>query len=108
MKSRRSKACDIPRNVKERVWERDHHMCIICGCPYAAPNAHYISRAKGGLGIEENIVTLCTEFGNGCHREYDFGTSEVRDELASRIKDYLCSYYPNWNESKLKYNKRFS
>lgn len=31
----------------------------MCGSSYAMPNAHYIARAQGGLGIEENIVTLC-------------------------------------------------
>ena len=50
--SKRSKACDISPKVKKKVWERDNHCCIICGSPYAMPNAHYISRAQGGLGIE--------------------------------------------------------
>ena len=104
--SKRAKACDISPNVKKRVWERDKGLCIICGCPCAAPNAHYISRANGGLGIEENIVTLCTEFGNGCHRQYDFGPREVREEIGSRIRDYLISHYPGWDEQNIIYRKR--
>ena len=70
------------------------------------PNAHYISRAKGGLGIEENIVTLCTELTvNNCHRRYDSGTKEEREKIGAIIKDYLQSKYPNWDESKLTYKK---
>lgn len=45
---KRTKALDIPKTVKDEVWERDGHQCIICGSPYAMPNAHYISRAHGG------------------------------------------------------------
>jgi 5-methylcytosine-specific restriction endonuclease McrA len=103
--SRRAKAVDIPKAVKDRVWARDKGRCIVCGCPTAMPNAHYISRAKGGLGVEQNIVTLCTEFGNGCHRQYDFGPREIREEIGSRIRDYLMSHYPDWDEGKLIYRK---
>lgn len=44
--SKRSKACDISPKVKKKVWERDNHCCIICGSPYAMPNAHYIKRSQ--------------------------------------------------------------
>ena len=60
-------ACDIPPAVKAKVWERDGGRCILCLSPEASPNAHYISRAHGGLGIPENIVTLCRR----CHEQYD-------------------------------------
>jgi len=56
MKSKRSKATDISQSVKMKVWERDNHCCIVCGYNQnVMPNGHYISRAKGGLGIEQNI-----------------------------------------------------
>ena len=48
--SKRSKACDIPQKVKDKVWERDNQHCIICGSPYAMPNAHYIGRAQRWFG----------------------------------------------------------
>ena len=75
MKSKRSKATDIPMSVKKKVWERDCGRCVVCGnhCN-VMPNAHYIPRSKGGLGIEENIITLCTELtpvgrrSRGCFR----------------------------------------
>ena len=107
MKSRRSKACDISQKVKERVWEREGGRCVICGNSYnVMPNGHFISRVNGGLGIEENIVTLCTELTtNKCHRKYDFGTKSEREEVGSKIEEYLKSKYPNWDKSKLTYKK---
>ena len=107
MKSKRSKATDISMSVKKKVWERDNGYCVICGNSYnVMPNAHYIPRSKGGLGIEENVVTLCTELTkNKCHRKYDFGTKEEREKIRLTIKKYLSSKYENWNEDKLIYKK---
>ena len=63
MKSRRSKATDIPQKVKQAVWERDGGRCVICGNTHnVMPNAHFISRANGGLGIEENVVHLTQNY----------------------------------------------
>jgi 5-methylcytosine-specific restriction endonuclease McrA len=97
--SKRSKACDINQKVKKKVWERDNHRCIICGSPYAMPNAHFIPRSQGGLGIEENIVTLCLR----CHNDYDNGNSRV--SIGYRIEWYLNSCYQNWNKENLIYKK---
>lgn len=100
MKSKRSKACDISQKVKQTVWERDNHCCIVCGNPYAMPNAHYISRAHGGLGIEQNIVTLC----QNCHFAYD--NSAQRPYLKKYIKEYLQKVYgEEWKEENLIYKK---
>lgn len=99
MKSKRTKAVDISQAVKRKVWERDNQCCILCDNHYAMPNAHYISRAQGGLGIEENIVTLCF----GCHFKYD--NTVQRKELREKIKDYLQSKYPDWDEKNLIYRK---
>lgn len=107
MKSKRAKACDISQAVKKKVFERDSGCCIICGNNYnVMPNAHYIPRSKGGLGIEQNIVTLCTELTeNKCHRKFDFGTAEEREEIGEKIREYLMSIYPEWNEEDLIYKK---
>lgn len=107
MKSKRSKATDIPMSVKQKVWERDEHRCVVCGNYFnVMPNAHYIPRSKGGLGIEQNIVTLCTELTeNKCHRKYDFGTKEERKIIHDKIKKYLQIKYENWNEEDLIYKK---
>lgn len=99
MKSKRSRACDISRKVKDIVWERDEERCIICGSRYAMPNAHYIPRSQGGLGVEENIVTLCFS----CHQKYDQSTE--RKVIGQRIEKYLKSQYPKWDKTNLIYNK---
>lgn len=98
-KSKRSKACDISQKVKEKVWERDGHKCIICGSHYAMPNAHFIPRSKGGLGIEQNIVTLCRE----CHHKTD--NASQRQQMLEIIEEYLKKHYKNWNKDNLIYNK---
>ena len=100
MKSRRSKACDITQEVKKKVWERDNHACIVCGNSQAMPNAHFISRAHGGLGIEQNIVTLC----QNCHHAYD--NTADRPIYREHIKNYLKGIYgAEWSEESLLYNK---
>ena len=99
MKSKRTKACEIPKEVREAVEERDNHCCIFCGSPEARGEAHFVNRSQGGLGIEENIVTAC----RNCHREMDNG---LNTKVYRRIaEEYLRSKYPNWNKSKLVYNK---
>lgn len=98
-KSKRAKACDIPKKVKDRVWERDGQKCIICGNHQAMPNSHFIRRSQGGLGIEENIVTMCMT----CHRMYDQGID--RRAIEAYTENYLKSLYPNWSREKLIYKK---
>lgn len=97
-KSERTKALEIAPDVKDAVYSRDNGRCIICG-QAGQPNAHYISRAHGGLGIEENIVTLCSV----CHRLYD--QSEWRERLGKIIGAYLRGHYPGWDEKNLTYRK---
>lgn len=106
-KTKRSKATDITMEVKKRVWERDKGRCVVCGNNRnVMPNAHYIPRSKGGLGIEQNIVTLCTEFTpNKCHRKFDFGNRKEHDHIKQIIKRYLEGQYENWNEEELIYKK---
>lgn len=107
MKSKRSKSTNISQKIKQIVWERDGGKCVVCGNSYnVMPNAHYIPRSKGGLGIEENIVTLCTEFTkNKCHRKYDFGSYEERENIEQIIKNYLKTKYPNWDEESLVFRR---
>lgn len=99
MKSRRTKACDIPMKVKKIVWERDKQSCILCGRRDALPSCHYIPRSQNGLGIEQNIVTLCWR----CHQEYD--NSAKRQRLKEYLKQYLQSKYKDWSEEDLVYRK---
>jgi 5-methylcytosine-specific restriction endonuclease McrA len=99
MKSKRTKALDIPKSVKDKVWERDRHSCIVCGSTNAMPNAHFISRAKSGLGIPENIVTLCQK----CH--HDFDNTVKREELRGYIRAYLDTHYPDFSDDMRIYKK---
>lgn len=106
LSNKRAKACDISKKVKDAVWERDGHRCIICGSNIAMPNAHYIPRSKGGLGIEKNIVTLCTNMSpENCHYKYDFGSKEEKEEIGGKIRNYLKGQYLDWNEEELVYNR---
>lgn len=96
---RQTKAADISPAVKRAVWERDGQGCVLCRSPYAAPNAHYIPRSRGGLGVEENVVTLCAV----CHDQYDNGPG--RKAAEEEIRRYLKGKYPDWDESRLRYRK---
>lgn len=99
MKSKRSKACDISKTVKDIVWERDNHRCIICGSSQAMPSCHFIPRSKSGLGIEQNIVTLCQK----CHHKYD--NTVNRKELMGYIRAYLDIHYPDFTDEDRRYKK---
>lgn len=100
-KDTRARAITI--EVKRRVAARDSFdgwpCCVNCGA--AAPeelcwsNAHVISRAQGGLGCEENIVTLCPL----CHRRYDQTTE--RSKIREHLREYLMGKYPGWDEDRL-------
>ena len=107
MKSRRSKATDIPKAVKQAVWERDGGTCVFCGMTRNAdPNAHFIPRSAGGLGIEENILTACNRFSpNDCHYRFDNGSKEERAAMREQAREYLKSKHPGWNETDLYYRK---
>ena len=93
-----TKVTDISKSVRECVYKRDSHKCIICGNPNVQV-AHYIPRSRMGLGIAENLVCLCV----CCHFEYDNGKDSKSYKTA--IEDYLKGYYPDWNEKKLVYRK---
>lgn len=97
-KSQRTKALEIPPNVKNAVYERDGGACIWCA-KRGQPNAHYIPRSRGGLGIEQNILTLCWD----CHFNYDH--TDNRERMGEFFKGYLKSKYPDWREEKLIYTK---
>lgn len=61
------------------------------------PNSHYIPRSLGGLGIEENVVTMCILH----HEEYE----RNRKKMKPRVAGYLRACYPDWDEDKLIYRK---
>ena len=104
-----TKARDFSPKTKKAIMNRDMidgwPCCVNCGA--TAPsnespvwsNAHFISRAQGGLGTEENGLTLCP----ACHRKYDQTTERPR--LRAYFREYLMDHYPGWDESKLYYRR---
>ena len=95
---KRTKALQINPKVKAKVYERDGGLCIFCKQP-GDPVAHFVSRAQGGLGIEENIITACSH----CHRKMDATTN--REYMKDIARVYLRSKYPDWDEKELYYKK---
>lgn len=96
-KSKRSQATDISKAVKDAVWERDGKRCIFCGSSRARPEAHVLSRQKGGRGVEKNIITVCRM----CHRMLD--QSSQRKVMLNKAKHYLFRIYGEFDEEEVKY-----
>ena len=94
----RTRACAISKKTKLIVYQRDGGKCIFCHRG-GLPEAHYIARSQGGLGIEQNIITACRI----CHDKMDNSTERKR--MLKEAADYLRSCYPDWNEKDLIYNK---
>ena len=95
---KRTKATSIPIEVKREVYERDSGRCIFCGRA-GEPNAHYIARSHGGLGIPQNIVTACYS----CHNRMD--NTPDRKIYLEAAKSYLRGKYAVWREEDLVYRK---
>lgn len=98
MKSKRTKACEITPEVRKFVEDRDGGCCIFCG-RRGIGEAHFINRSQGGLGIPENIVTVCRP----CHHQMDNGL--FTQVFRQKAEDYLKSQYPYWDRDKLVYHK---
>ena len=101
MKSKLAKATWISKEVKRKVWERDHMACIYCHrrVPVKCANSHYIKRSQLGLGIEQNIVTACPN----CHYKYDFGVN--CKDMINYTRNYLSTFYGALKRSELTYHK---
>ena len=95
---KRTKAVAITPEVRRQVEERDGHCCIFCG-KQGSGNAHVVNRSQGGLGIPENLVTACWP----CHSAMDNG--QAGKLLRMKAEEYLKSIYPDWDKSKLVYDK---
>lgn len=98
MPSKRTKAVAITPKVRQAVEERDNYCCIFCG-QRGRGEGHYISRAHGGLGVEENLITVCRK----CHNEMDNGL--LTQIYREKAEAYLRGIYPDWDRDKYIYKK---
>lgn len=94
----RTRTCAIPKEVKLIVYERDHERCIFCGAP-GLPEAHVIPRSHGGLGVPQNIITVC----RCCHDKLDNSTN--RQQMLDVAVAYLKRYYPDISQTDVIYQK---
>ena len=97
--SKASKACDISPAVRREVMERDEGRCFVCGSTQGIQIAHYISRARMGLGIPQNLACMCFL----CHATYD--NSKHYKAYKSIFRSYLQEKYDYWDEAELTYKK---
>lgn len=108
-----TKKTSIPAHVKAAVALRDSvHgpvTCIICGSP-GGPHCHIVRRSQGGMGVEQNIVTLC----GPCHYALDEGLYLNRlkplglnsqQDVREYVINYIKGFYPDWTEDSVKYKK---
>ena len=103
---KRSKVCEFPPKVREAIRKRDA-TCIFCRMGYKITNEaggalqvmHYVGRAQGGKGVEENGALGCVYH----HQMLDNGL--YHNEMKAIFRGYLKSHYPKWDESALIYNK---
>lgn len=104
--SDRTKATSIPPEVKLVVGERDGHRCIMCGRYDPSANegraewscAHYIPRSHDGMGIEQNIVTLCP----ACHcAQHSYKGSET----LAVMRTHLEKFYPGFKDEERRHDK---
>lgn len=58
-----SDARHIPRDVRQRVWQRDGGQCVECSSPHYLEFDHIIPVARGGGNSDKNIQLLC----RGCN-----------------------------------------
>lgn len=104
-----TRATSIPQSVKDIVFKRDGQRCILCGGA-GLPHCHVIRRSAGGLGVEQNIVTLCDR----CHYAFDEGLDiknvapfgfQSRREIKEYIYTYMKDQYPGWSPDGVTYHK---
>lgn len=101
-RQRKTIALAISTETYNKVYERDNG-CILCkneihhkilqGNFAPLECHHFISRAKLGMGIEENLVMIC--------KYHHLEEAYYRD----KIEEYLKGQYPHWKKERLVYKK---
>jgi len=98
VKNVKADALRIDTETYNKVFERDSG-CVLCKIePHKKRTTvlechHFVSRAKLGMGIEQNLIMLCTPH----HQEASF-----HKEF---LKLYLKRHYKKWKEEDLIFSK---
>lgn len=108
--SKRSRLCEFSAKEREKIHKRDNETCLFCRLGYHMSSqagigdlqiAHFVARSQGGMGVEQNGALLCIYH----HQMLDNGNLGNRHEMETLFREYLKSFYPDWSEDSLKYNK---
>lgn len=85
----RSKWCEPSKETRKYVLKRDKQ-CIFCGNKKSLTMVHvFLSRAKGGSGNKENIVTGCYQ----CHLFIlDNPLGKQNNEKSAKMMEYAKKY----------------
>lgn len=99
----RTQWTDVSKETRKYIKKRDGNKCIICGNKGALTMAHvFLSRAKGGKGSKENIVSLCTK----CHYYLlDNPIGEEQNRLSQNYKAICMQHL--FNKEHIIYNDEF-
>jgi len=68
--SEKSKRISFPKEVREYVFQRDHHQCKSCGQTTKLSIDHIIPLASGGSNDISNLQTLCSSCNS--HKKHYF------------------------------------
>ena len=104
----RTKKLQFSAKARQAIADRDG-WCIFCQIGYKLPKyslpgtdiMHIVSRAQGGLGIEQNGVLGCRYH----HHMLDNGSTGDRAAMMEYIEKYMKRFYPDWNREDLYYKK---
>ena len=100
--SNRSVWCDVDKETRKYILKRDKK-CIFCDNKKPLTMAHiFISRAKGGKGCKENIVSACTN----CHYYLlDNPIGKQNIEKSKQMLEYAKNYLIE--KENIKYSDKF-
>jgi hypothetical protein len=99
----RTQWTDVSKETRKYIKKRDGNKCIICNNKGAITMAHvFVSRAKGGKGSKENIVSLCTN----CHYYIlDNPIGQKNNKLSQEYKAKCYQYL--FDKENIIYNDEF-
>ena len=95
---------EFNKKTRKIIYKRDNFQCIMPGCrnTFGLGVAHvFVSRAKGGLGVERNGVLLCQEH----HQALDQRNHKWHEPVKEYVEDYLRFHYGLIDKKDVTFNK---